>query len=569
MKYLIALSSALLIFIAANAQLVLLKDINLGARGSRPIVLGVKSNGLVFIAANDGIHGNELWISDGTAQGTVLLKDINPGSASGIQNTINNAVHRQISILYQDKLYFFAEDGVHGYELWVSDGTANGTYMIKDVHKGLNWSDGWHADIVGYNNMVYFRADDSVHGYELWRTDGTAKGTELVINLSDTVNSYPHYLYVANGKIYFAAHTHPLFSHTMWHYTDGTAIGTKAIGHHESRFISPLGPLTLYKGDLYFTGDHYVPPSTGGGRSDVCRITNDTTYLFGILDSVTGKSSGPELFTTGFDKLFFRAMNRNELWATDGTLSGTKRVHKSTGMVTPIGEVNGKFIFSAPVPNVKGMPFWAMDSTLANAKELKENDSARQYFGHSLEIFYDLATYRRYNNYTSTHNGQLYFLGAFPKIPDAEAHLWTTNGTDTGTMMMAKANKFGSDSIIMITVIDSMVWVSCTDGLTGCELYLSKLIPDPKLSLKRVVQNRILTIHPNPNKGIFTVKLDNSNFLNGYLQVSDITGKDMYNQSINKGSSEVQLHLPALSTGAYIVSVNLDGKVMTGKILVD
>ncbi|MBW7913754.1 MAG: T9SS type A sorting domain-containing protein [Taibaiella sp.] len=566
MKYLIILIAALIMCMDTQAQLVLLKDINPGPAGSKPIVLGVNSKGLVFIVANDGTHGNELWVSDGTTQGTQMLKDINPGAKDGIHNTINNAIHKQISIMYQDKLYFFANDGVHGNELWISDGTTTGTYMIKDIYPGLGWADNWHADLVGYNNKVYFRADDSVHGYELWRTDGTDKGTQMVIDLSDTVNSYPHYMYVANGKIYFAAHTHPLFKHTTWYYTDGTANGTKAVSRHESRFISPLGPLTQYKGDLYFTGDHYISPATGGGSSDVCRITNDTAYLFGILDSVSGGSSGPELFTTGFDKLFFRAMNRMELWATDGTLSGTKRIHKSLGVVTPITEVNGRFIFSAPIPNVYAMPFWSIDSTLINAMELKDNDSGRQYYGHSLDIFYDLATYRRYNNYTTTHNNQLYFYGAFSNI---EAHLWTTNGSDTGTMMMARANKSGSDSVIMITVIDSMVWVTCTDGSTGTELYLSKLTPDPKLSVSGIVQDKTVAIHPNPNKGIFTVTLNNSNFLNGYLQVTDITGKDMYNQSINKGSREVQVHLPTLTTGIYIVSVNLDGYLLTGKIFVE
>lgn len=114
-----------------------------------------------------------------------------------------------------------------------------------------------------------------------------------------------------------------------------------------------------------------------------------------------------------------------------------------------------------------------------------------------------------------------------------------------------------------------MVWVTCTDGFTGSELYLSKLTPDPKLSVGRIVQNRLVAIHPNPNKGIFTVTLDNSNFLNGYLQVTDITGKDMYNQSINKGSREVEVHLPALATGIYIVSVNLDGHLLTSKIYVE
>ena len=79
---------------------------------------------LMFFAANDGVHGRELWASDGTSAGTVMLADIQPDQSftfSGPSNLTN----------VNGRLYFTADDGVHGYEVWVSDGTAAGAVACR------------------------------------------------------------------------------------------------------------------------------------------------------------------------------------------------------------------------------------------------------------------------------------------------------------------------------------------------------------------------------------------------------------------------------------------------------
>ena len=77
---------------------------------------------LLLVHTSWRLTGTELWKSDGTESGTVLVEDINPGGSSFPQYLTNVA----------GTLFFFANDGNSGQELWKSDGTATGTVLVKD-----------------------------------------------------------------------------------------------------------------------------------------------------------------------------------------------------------------------------------------------------------------------------------------------------------------------------------------------------------------------------------------------------------------------------------------------------
>ncbi len=88
-------------------------------------------DGALYFNANDeaGPHGYELWRSDGTQEGTQLVKDINPGSSHSYPDYLT---------VFDGALYFSATNGTHGKELWRSDGTAAGTRLVKDIWEGGN-----------------------------------------------------------------------------------------------------------------------------------------------------------------------------------------------------------------------------------------------------------------------------------------------------------------------------------------------------------------------------------------------------------------------------------------------
>lgn len=133
----------------------------------------------VFFRADDGVHGFELWVSDGTAAGTRMVKDIHPGANNSLQSNPYFAV-------MNGRLYFEATDGVNGRELWVSDGTAAGTQMLKDINPGSSNSTPTFLTVV--NNRLFFAAFRPDVGTELWVSDGTTAGTRLVKDIHPGAN---------------------------------------------------------------------------------------------------------------------------------------------------------------------------------------------------------------------------------------------------------------------------------------------------------------------------------------------------------------------------------------------
>jgi ELWxxDGT repeat protein len=179
-------------------------------------------NGTLYFTADDGTSGQELWRSDGTPQNTVMVADINPGPIGALAPfnlTFCSLFYNQL-MAFDGKLFFGANDGSHGYELWQSDGTTAGTMLVKDINPGEYSANPYRLTTL--NGALFFAADDGSHGYELWRSDGTTAGTSLLVDISPgnegslvwyesapsvlcPVFAYFNSLLSVNGRLFFGA----------------------------------------------------------------------------------------------------------------------------------------------------------------------------------------------------------------------------------------------------------------------------------------------------------------------------------------------------------------------------
>jgi ELWxxDGT repeat protein len=163
--------------LAADFQL--LMDINTVTDSDSELGDFVNIGDTVYFTADDRKYGRELWKSDGTAAGTVMVKDIRSGDVNYHFMSSNPKFLTNVN----GTLYFTADDGTNGRELWKSNGTAAGTVMVKDIRSGdvnYHFMSSDPANLTNVNGTLYFTADDGTNGTELWKSNGTVAGTTLV-----------------------------------------------------------------------------------------------------------------------------------------------------------------------------------------------------------------------------------------------------------------------------------------------------------------------------------------------------------------------------------------------------
>ncbi len=191
-------------------------DICVGPEGSNPANFVTTSN-TIFFTADDGTHGTELWKSDGTASGTVMVADINP-----IQDA--RAFGPRSLTRLGSELYFVADDGVHGQELWHSNGDASATKMVADCFPGIASSA--IEGLMTFGQSLFFRATDINQGTELFVSDGTERGTYLAKDFVEGPESGGPKEFVEFGEyLFFTVATEldgqPRTKHRLWWTRDG------------------------------------------------------------------------------------------------------------------------------------------------------------------------------------------------------------------------------------------------------------------------------------------------------------------------------------------------------------
>ncbi|MBI2968122.1 MAG: hypothetical protein HYY40_09960 [Bacteroidetes bacterium] len=437
-----------LIFSAVNAQVQLVKDI-----GNASSILSsnpnnfVNVNGIIYFTADDGVNGTELWKSDGTLSGTAMVKDIYPGSNSSNTASLTNV---------NGTLFFRAENGLNGIELWKSDGTAAGTVMVSDIDPGATGS--LPGGFTAINNIVYFNANEGINGTELWKSDGTSAGTVLVKDINPGIaNSGPANLLNANGTLFFRAND-GTNGYELWK-SDGTTLGTVLIKDiYPGSIASSITNLTNLNGTVLFSA------TDGTNGTELWKSNGTSIGTVMVKDIASGATNSSPSGIANFNNsvVVFSAYEPGtgtELWSSDGTLAGTVIIKdiNTAGSSNPGGFIQvGNIFFFIATEGTSGYELWLSDGTGAGTGLVK--DIYPGINGSSIGSF-------------TNFSGILYFA-ADDGINGKE--IWRSDGTSPGTVMIKDVySGSASSSPQNITAGTGFALFMANDGINGWELWKS------------------------------------------------------------------------------------------------
>jgi trimeric autotransporter adhesin len=467
-------------------------DINTTVSGANSFPSNLTElDGIAYFGADDGANGSELWRSDGTTDGTWLVQDIYPASASnpgpfakvgGVlvfpasdprgrhvwrsdgtaagTALLKEFVTSPFSLVSVGGVAFFAADaGGTGAELWKTAGTQ----IVKDVNPGVASS--FPGSFTAALGKLFFQASDGPSGNELWSSDGTEGGTARIRDINPgAAASNPSAITVVGGTMFLsAASSH---GRELW-ITDDTEAGTVEVrdintgaGSGASSTLFPFGKSVLFVGDDGVNGSELW-------RSD--GTARGTQMVKDILPGAASASIGP--MTLLGNAVFFRAcsgpssLNDCELWKTDGTGSGTVRVKDiNPGVANSLPDgltaVGGTLFFSAVVTEGTTLQrrLWKSDGTEAGTMQVSDTVSSP-------------------SNLVQL-DGVLYFVAASP----VGTELWRSDGTAEGTFVVKdiRPGPLSSSPQNLFAGV-GLLFFNASDGISGRELWRSDGTPEGTL----------------------------------------------------------------------------------------
>jgi len=493
-------------------------------------------NGRILFWDDDDVHSIELWRSDGTAGGTELVQDTvvwfnnsSPRSFTDVEGTLFFGTYRSElyrsdgtssgttlvkqgayangAYLYLDPylkpnfvnsngtIYFIGGNYFRetGEELWKTDGTPEGTVMVKDIVPGIFSSLPSYLTMFG-ETLIFGAYSQYWRDAELWRSDGTETGTILIKDIQPGIgSSKPRYFTELNGKLYFFA-TDTLGT-GLW-MTDGTEAGTKILAR-----VSVDGPLVKSGQNLFFSAyekrygwELWKSDGTAAGTGMVKDITPGPYSSLeppGSPPPVTGPeekpgqtggaSSSPQRFVDVNGVLFFTALDRGhgwELWKSDGTQSGTHLVSdiapgEASSSPNLLINVKGTLFFHC-LNEDTGWELWKSDGTKSGTRMVKDiNPGPDSGDPMSLAAVGDLLVFAASDGQTGLE-------------------LWRSDGTESGTMLVQDIAA-GSDSSWpdLFTLSGSKVYFRARDNSVGDELWAinySILAGQPGQALQELIR---------------------------------------------------------------------------------
>ncbi len=449
-----------------STSAVLVKDLIPGTPGLNFRSWAALDGRLYFLASGQWRTG--LWRSDGTEEGTVLLKEL--------WSFEEHSDDKQALVVMDGALYFIAEDVTSGIEVWKSDGTPEGTMPLTDVNSSGSSSSLGQLTVAG--RTLFFRND-----YLLWKSDGTPEGTLRLHEGVGVLSIVP-----LGGRVFFKGYPIGGGADQLW-TSDGTRTGTLVLTTFGS---SPTNPswLTPSNGTLFFAAD-----DNGFSGVELWKSNGTRAGTQRVKDIIPGFGSSLPLRLTDVNgTLFFTLDNAHghmELWKSDGSEQGTVRVKD----IAPLGSrsypdkltnVNGTlFLVIGDNPNTHGRELWKSDGTEAGTRLVRdiypgEGDS--------------------FANHLTAANGAVFFSAGDDSGNGLE--LWKSDGTEEGTRLVASVYPGSTSSYPRpLLAIGDMLYFIADDGVHGQELWRMPLTPAGDVAPPRISCPGALTVEASSTAG--------------------------------------------------------------------
>lgn len=315
----------------------------------------VRCADLIFFAADNGTTGNELWVTDGApgGAGTSLLKDLIPGAeGSYLEQFVNVG----------GEVYFVAYEGVNGAQLWKTDGTNAGTVRVTAIGGEPAFYN--IGELTYFGGTLHFIGRDDTNGAEPWFLDQDGVPQLLVAggltpDSNDGISSFGPQL---GGKLYFLRFD-DVFSEEFW-VTDGTEAGTMRVKDIFTGLSGTSFSKTIRSGDLlYFTvqDEVSVPYVSDGTETGTHPIVEDGDPF--IDARYVQPVTGGVVIWDQFD---------NRFYFSDGTDAGTVDIGGANAPVTH-GSTHalGRAFFSLQT-SAEGVEYWVSDGTMAGTSLLRD-----------------------------------------------------------------------------------------------------------------------------------------------------------------------------------------------------
>ena len=379
---------------------------------------------IVVFVGRDSSHHYNLWVTDGTTAGTTELTGVSGANIGGLIDAVGGQINGDLT-LFNGEVMFDGEDTSGAVGLWVSNGTAAGTYELTGIANANSF--GLRSSVIQefppqyniavLNGEAVFAGIDASNFVGLWVSDGTAAGTHELTGISGeyTGGFDPEYLTVLNGEVLFDG-TGSDLGNDLWE-TNGTAAGTIEIAGPKQGLSTP-NDLIAFNNEVLFQG------IDGSGNRGLW-VSNETTAGTQELTGISGARANfdPTDLTVFGNEVIFSAVDSGGvtgLWVTDGTVAGTHELTgisgASTGGLSPkdLTVFNGEVLFSGrDASGDTGL--WVTNGTAAGTTELTGISGAYASLNPT-----DLTLF----------NGEVIFSGL---DSNGLLNLWLTNGTAAGT----------------------------------------------------------------------------------------------------------------------------------------